>query len=238
MEWLKAFIPQHFSNAQVLGFLDICTRFRISKRRIADNHKANQKICANASALNGAFYKQGNYIENQRQWSLVKFGRYTMDYSGCEIIATYNALLSLGTKMSEHEIADLIRIYERSGAALWGGWGVAPKAIYRFFQNRGYDTAITCSTEQKDMDAMEKLYSTIILTLYNDARDITKQIHTMNVSKNGEHHFILHNCYRTDGNGVYVGKACGSLYGAVKSIHGGRAKPICIIGVNAVSSPR
>jgi len=36
-----------------------------------------------------------------------------MDYSGCEIIAVYNAMLSLGETLPEQGIADLIAFMER-----------------------------------------------------------------------------------------------------------------------------
>jgi len=74
-----------------------------------------------------------------------------MDYSGCEIIAIYNAILSLG-KTLEQENMDLIGAYEKKGSVLWGGWGVPPRAICRCFMERGYDTAMTCSTVPEDIN--------------------------------------------------------------------------------------
>ena len=160
-----------------------------------------------------------------------------MDYSGCEIIATYNAILSLGETLPEQGITDLIGAYEKKGAVLWGGWGVAPRAIYRYFKEKGYDTAMTCSTAPEDIDRMGEEYRTVIITVYNDARDITKQIHTMNVSKAGQNAFVLHNCYRRDRDGSYItGAPHVSLWETIRSLGGGKALPICIIGINPVKS--
>lgn len=233
MGWLKAFIPQHLSNARLLDILDICTHFKISQRKARANHRANADTVTKALASGRSFHVRGEHIENQSQWKQVRFGRYTMDYSGCEIIATYNALLSLGEALPEQGIADLIGAYEKKGAVLWGGWGVAPRAIYRYLKEKGYDTAMTTSTAPQDINRMGEEHSTAIITVYNDARDITKQIHTMNVSKTHEGAFVLHNCYRRDRDGSYaMGMPQASLWEAIKSVHGGAAMPICVIGIN------
>ena len=235
MGWLKAFIPQHLSNAGLLDILDILTYLKIPKRKIRDNRRANAETLTKILSSGRSFYAREKHIENQPQWKQIRFGRFTMDYSGCEIIATYNAILSLGETLPEQGITDLIGAYEKKGAVLWGGWGVAPRAIYRYFKEKGYDTAMTCSTAPEDISKMGEEYSTAIITVYNDARDITKQIHTMNVSKTDQNTFVLHNCYRRDRNGSYtMGLPHASLWEAIRSLGGGRAKPICIIGINPV----
>ena len=237
MGWLKAFIPQHLSNRRLLDILGILTCFKISKRKVEINHSANTETLAKALSSGKRFYAREKYIENPPQWKPIRFGRFTMDYSGCEIIATYNAILSLGETLPEQGIADLISAYEKKGAVLWGGWGVAPRAIYRYFKEKGYDTAMTCSTTPEDIDRMGEEYSTAIITVYNDARDITKQIHTMNVSKAGQNAFVLHNCYRRDRDGSYImGVPHVSLWETIKSLGGGKAMPICIIGINPVKN--
>lgn len=233
MGWLKAFIPQHLSNGRLLDILGILTYLKISKRKVRINRSANAETLAKALSSGKSFYAPGKYIENQPQWKPIRFGRFTMDYSGCEIIATYNAILSLGETLPEQGITDLIGAYERKGAVLWGGWGVAPRAIYRYFREKGYDAAMTCSTVPEDIDRMGEEYSTAIITVYNDARDITKQIHTMNVSKTDKNAFVLHNCYRRDRDGSYImGAPHASLWETIKSLGGGKAMPICIIGIN------
>lgn len=237
MGWLKAFIPQHLSNAQVLWFLDICTHFKILKKKGLANRRANAEAFTKDFPSEGHFFTQENFIENQPQWKPVKFGKYSMDYSGCEIIATYNALLSLGEKLSQDDMIALISRYEKKGAVLCGGWGVAPRAVYRFFKEKGYDVCLTCSRGPADINTMGERYGTIIINVYNDAEDITRQIHTMNVSKNDKNCFILHNCYRTGKDGRYVMSVpYGSLYDVIRSINGGKAQPICIIGVNPLSN--
>lgn len=233
MGWLKAFIPQRLSNERLLDILDILTNLKISNRKIRANRRTNAETLTKAFSPGESFYAQGKYIENQPQWKRIRFGRFTMDYSGCEIIAAYNAILSLGETPPEQGITDLIGAYEKRGAVLWGGWGVSPRAICRYMKEKGYDTAMTCSTVPEDIDRMGDDYGTVIITVYNDARDITKQIHTMNVSKAGENAFVLHNCYRRDRDGSYImGAPHASLWETIRNLCGGKAKPICIIGIN------
>ena len=232
MGWLKAFIPQHLPNERLLDILDMGTHFKISEKKIRANYRANADTISKAFSSGGSFYTRGKYIENQPQWKQIRFGKFTMDYSGCEIIAVYNAMLSLGETLPEQGITDLISVFEKEGAVLWGGWGVAPRAICRSFQGRGCETAITCSTEPEPVNRMGEEYYTVVITVYNDARDITKQIHTMNVSKAHKNAFILHNCYRRDRDGSYAGgMPYASLWEAVKSLQGGAAMPVCIIGI-------
>lgn len=235
MGWLKAFIPQHLSNAQLLNILDFCTHFKISDKKIKANHSANTEALSREGLPERSFYARGRYIENQAQWKPVKFGRYTMDYSGCEIIAACNAMLSLGERLPEQGIADFISIYEKKGAVLCGGWGVAPRSIYRFFRERGHEAVLVSSTEAGEINRVGEEYGTAIITVYNDGKDITKQIHTMNVSKDDEKRFVLHNCYRMDENGRYtMSLPYATLYEAIKSLHHGAAVPICIIGINPI----
>lgn len=235
--WLKALIPQHVSNVQLLNVLDICTCLKISEKKIRANHWANTEVFAKALSSGRSFYARGNYIENQPQWKQVKFGRYTMDYSGCEMIAACNALLSLGENLTEQGIADIISFFEKRGAALFGGWGVASRAIRRFFEGKGYETVMTCSRNPGEINRMGEEYDTVIITVYNDRKDITKQIHTMNVSKEDESHFVLHNSYRRDRDGSYIsGIPRASLWETIESLHGGAAMPICMIGINPGSS--
>ena len=60
-----------------------------------------------------------------------------MKYSGCEIIAVYNAMLDLGRKSSLEDMAELITAFEERGAALKGEWGVAPHAITNYWTPAG-----------------------------------------------------------------------------------------------------
>lgn len=198
--------------------------WKVSEKRIAKNKEANMRVFAAAENASESFYRRNQYIENQREWGDIRFGASTMKFSGCEIIATYNALLSLGREMTEKEMMELISIYERKGAVLWGYWGTLPTAIWNYFKDRGYDAAMTDSLEQTEINAIGDRYDTIVITVYNNADNIMEQIHTINVSKNEEGKFFRHNSPA----GPYD-----SLWEAIGDMSQGHAKPISVIGIKA-----
>ena len=76
------------------------------------------------------------YIRSQRDEPVrrMRYGCKTMDYNGCEVIACYHALLSLGRDISFAEIADAC---SRLGLWLGGLWGTRPRALYRFCRQYG-----------------------------------------------------------------------------------------------------
>ena len=77
------------------------------------------------------------YIADQRLYpaKALAFGLAHMDYNGCEVIAAYHALLSLGHPMELWETAEA---FSGSGLWLFGIFGTHPHAIRRFFLRRGF----------------------------------------------------------------------------------------------------
>ena len=107
---LRAFIPQHISNKIVLAVLKILSKLCcVPQSVISSNAAHNSKML-----LNRNLYNADCYIENQSQWSAVKFGtKYSMSYSGCEIIAVHNALRALGKGLSVQCMVNLISCFEQ-----------------------------------------------------------------------------------------------------------------------------
>ena len=177
-------------------------------------------------------HKAFSYIENQEMWGLVRFGAHkksNMAYSGCEIIATYNALISLGNR--SYRITDLIKHYEKSGAALRGGFGIAPSAPARFFEKKGYKVRKTFSREKEKIDSFGEQNATFLVTFYWDKEDASKQLHTVNISKSPEG-FIVHNAYQKNAEGVFIANSPKSTLGeAIYSI-AAKVSPIVIYGIS------
>ena len=86
-------------------------------------------------AHNEAFRIDG-YIRSQNDEPVrrMKYGCKTMDYNGCEVIACYHALLSLGMTVSFAEVAD---VCSRIGLWLFGLWGTRPRALIPFCRRYG-----------------------------------------------------------------------------------------------------
>ena len=117
------------------------------------------------------------FIENQSEWERVQFGVSTKDYSGCEIMAVYNALLDLGNEMTAQSMAEMNSEFERKGAATSGKWGCAPRAIYKYLVCWGYRVTMTTCSDTDTINAIGENSDSVIITAYNDRNDIRKMIH-------------------------------------------------------------
>lgn len=242
---LAAFVPRYIPNRLVAGVMGLLQMLRkTSKAKIEDNFIENRQILEEQSGWRGGvpFFYPGTFIENQRLWRKVSFGRdYTMSYGGCEIIAVYNALLSLGKELSAKELAELISQFERRGA-VWGGlWGVAPQSVKPYLKRKGYHVKKSWSRKEKSLNCMGEESDTLIVTSYNNGHDIFDGMHTVNISKDEEGKFHVHNDYRTgsDGQGRIVFVSHGpydTLYQAVSNLSEGTAVPVCVLGVSKIVS--
>lgn len=237
---LAVFVPRYVPNrlvAGVIGFMQMLQR--TSKEKVEQNFIENSRLLEEQAGLQGGvpFFQPSAYIENQRLWRKVNFGRdYTMSYGGCEIIAVYNALLSLGKELSAKEMAELISHFERRGAVRGGLWGVAPQAVKPYFKRNGYHVKKTWSRKEKTINRIGEKSDTLIVFSYNNGRDIFDGMHTVNISKEEEGKFHVHNDYRTgpDGQGRIVFVSHGpydTLAEAVSNLSEGTAVSICVIGV-------
>lgn len=146
------------------------------------------------------------YIENQCEWESIYFGvgkRQSMACAGCEIIATYNARKALGGTVSRRYMAELIRNYEMRGAALFGKFGVVPTAITAYFRKNGFLVETADGADEPAVEALGRKYNVLIATAINDKNDITKQIHTVCITKTPHGGYVLHNAYYRDEKGRY-----------------------------------
>ena len=237
---LAAFVPCYIPNRLVVGVMGLLQIMRkTSKAKVKENCIQNSSVLEEQAnvAEKEAFFCPSSFIENQRKWGRVRFGRqYTMAYGGCEIIAVYNALLSLGKELSGSELAELIGHFERKGA-VWGGmWGVAPQSVKPYFKKLGYEVKKTWSRREKPVNRLGEESDTLIVTFYNNGGDVFDGIHTVNISKDEEGKFHVHNdyCYYRDAKGSHIYVSRGpydTLYEAVTRLSGGTAASLCVMGV-------
>ena len=221
---LAAIIPKCISNKVVLGFLNflrVCQRtFRIGWRR------CNKHIALNESAITrvtsrSIYERKSELIENQNDFKDILFGKSTLSYAGCEIIATYNALIHLGLKVP---LANLINEFERDGMVLSGRFGTAPKAISDYFLRNGFKVHMTNKEEEFEM--LGEASSNMILTLYNNKENILDEVHTVCITREADG-LYAHNVY---GNGIIVGPKSGLLE-LIDSFNRGKAKGISLIAI-------
>lgn len=224
----------HIPNCCMVRILSLFTLIKIPGKQIADNLAANQKALT-ATSMKNSFFTPGHLIENQNEWESVRFGLSTMRYSGCEIMAVYNALSDLGNRLTAQDMAELISAFERKGAELKGRWGCSPKSIREYFIRRGYRVTMTTSAKPSVINSIGENSDSIIITAYNDRNDIRKMIHTISVTKSNSGNYTLHNAYRRI-NGRYAAYSgnspVNSLWEVIGLISQGQAASICIIGIS------
>lgn len=88
---------------------------------------------------NDRFPPVSGYVRTQRSAPVraLSYGCAHMDYNGCEVIAAYHALLSLGRPQSLQQTAEELCCFPRS-LWLFGVFGTRPGALPRYFEKRGF----------------------------------------------------------------------------------------------------
>lgn len=209
---MRGFIPKCLPNAGLIGCLEV---LRWWQRSFSARPQMNVSYAEEKQNVNEVFE------ENQRSLRAIPFGKYNLAYSGCEVIAVSNALIAL--KAGE-PLKQLVYEFERDGILANGRFGTSPKAMRDFFVKKGYETIF--STKVNDFDRIGESYDSLILTFYNDKKDISKQVHSVNITKL-EGKLYVHNLH-CDGrkSGPYD-----TINQCLTTINGGQAKGISLIGI-------
>lgn len=179
---VASWIPEHISTKFIVWLYVVLDVFSFTgKRRRSINLEHNlSRFKEENTPLKSGF------VENQNDWGSIHFGRTTMAFAGCEILAVYNALKALGHETGPHLMGELICEFERKGAALSGWIGTSPMALKKYFDKKGIKTRLVWNVEELS-DAR-----VTIATIYNDSRDLYSQIHTIAFTKE-ENGFAAHN---------------------------------------------
>ncbi|WP_026660548.1 hypothetical protein [Butyrivibrio sp. AC2005] len=223
-------IPKYIPNRVVLAFFSIIAFFSGPvKRELRERHfEENERFLKEKG---DAFFHSGRLIENQMQWGSVLFGSHknaNMSYSGCEIIATYNALLCLGDRNTT--ISELIRYFEQKGAALKGGFGITPSAPANYLKKRGYKVKKVTTRKKLVIDRLGQEFHTFIVTFYWNRENIREQLHTVCISKESDGFYIHNNYCRAEG-GAYVRKGAYRTLGDAVAGVGENAVPLVTVAI-------
>lgn len=228
----KAYIPQNLDNKTLLDAYDLLGKMgNISEQTIQENAAANKELLEKEPYI--YIPEEGKFIENQNDWGKIRFGcssSSNMKYSGCGIIATYNALSALGEPNSVDRMVGVISSFEKNGAAAKGEFGVAPRAIETFFIQEGYDVMMTETTESSVINQIGENSDVVVVTVYNNQNDVTQMLHTVCITKTDEGNYVAHNTYKKDGNRNVPAKEKNTLEDAIQCI-GTEPAVISVIGV-------
>lgn len=137
---------------------------------------------------NKQFHVTG-YINGQGMGEVAKYryGLFTMDYNGCEIIANYNALIALGNPQSLNDVANW---GENHGQILGGLFGTLPISSKMLFEHLGYKVKRVLDSSKYDEEAAKA--DVCIITFFNEGLNIFEGIHTVAV-KPGDDGILVYN---------------------------------------------
>lgn len=241
--WRNSFIPKHIHDKTLIFVYNLLAATCPINNKIRALHKdRNERVWEE----NFSKYTIDGYIEHQYKMQEIKYGKaiklltktlgmraYNGATSTCEVIATYNALQHLSNNPHD-SFADLLFYYEGNGCALYGYFGTTPDAIRTYFLRRGFDAVQLTGKKARNADAVNQLsraYDSYIVTMYNDKDDITRQIHTMCITKD-ESKYIIHNDYsgnKKDYTEYDVDST--TLDDVIADYNGGKGKTISLLGV-------
>lgn len=227
-KFMQDFAQKMISGGTLLRLWDKLSKmFRVPKDIQKSNNKSNKKTIA--QMITDKKYTEGKVINNQNEWKDVKFGsgiESDMAFSGCEIFAAYNAMVKLGEKITGDQLADMITAFEKNGATLKGDFGTSPIAVFgylynKYKDNRYVDVKMYASEKQNASDqAIDEFgdqNDIFIATVYNDAENIEKEIHTVCISKEGDGSYTVYNACGEEG-GFKEKDGCKSLSDAIGNI--------------------
>ena len=137
-------------------------------------------------------YKNG-YINDQNTGAVskLKFGTNTMDNNGCEIIAVYNAMKTLG---NQKDIRDIAYYFENDGQMLKGEFGTNPYANKRYFEKEGYKVKVV---EGEKITEEELPKADAYIVSFWNSNDVMDALHTVAMRRTKDGKYELFN-YRSN----------------------------------------
>lgn len=231
----NAFIPKYIPNGWILQFYRFFSwLFRMSKKKIPLHEEENRRAIKDFGLM------QDGFIENQCQWIYTSFVHKSIQYSGCEVIAVYNALKSLGVGVTIETMVGLICTFERRGATFVPfvtDIGTSPLALCDYFKKTGFDIQTTDKKNAESLNTIGEKCDTIIATVYNNRNRITDMIHTVSITKNELGRFVVHNVNKEsrEKKGTFLpldnsGNGYLSLVSAIAAM-GEFTSPIFVLGI-------
>lgn len=160
--------------------LNRLTRKLTARRR--ERNRAAVAAYTGASPVNG---------QRRAPVAALPYGRCTMDYNGCEVLAAYNALLLLGEAPPLSEVSFW---FERRGLFLGGLWGTHVLAVPEFLNTRGFSVEVF----YKDFDEAFSRVPAAVFAFWNDAKRLRSGLHTVALAHAGSGGLAVYNLRGAD----------------------------------------
>ncbi len=225
-------MPKYLPAWLTLGVMSLSALFRVDRNTSREHYARNARLWQSVRARIGP----GGFIEDQTCLSELAYGRQrpvlsrrllggrplTAAENTCEVLAVYNAQIALGERP---ELPELLRRFERGGAALWGYFGTSVRSLGRFFRKNGRAVRFRSGfrLHRAGVDRMEAWGKTFIAVLYNDRESLMQMIHTVCLTKE-DGRVRIH-------NGGAGPEEYPSVYEALRGYNGGRGKALALLAV-------
>ena len=236
-----SFIPECVSDKAMLRVFRIMGDLDgYSLRRAVSDYGKNLKVWKSirASVCGG-----DGFIEDQKALGQIRFGVCSAAYSGCEVIAVYNALNDIFGGNKKVSLPKLIMYFELNGMTMRGRFGTSPEAVEEYLICQGFSTCAV--TDADKYDDCGSRFHTFILTMYNDRGDISKGVHTVAITKEmcsleendmtagetGQPGTVSGECYIMHNAGGRKMPPCDSIGECVMK-YSAQARPIMLIGIS------
>ena len=225
-----AWLPRVLPKRLLTGFLNAAAIFSSVSDAEIRRHANNNAKFETRHRLQ--WEKTAGYIENQNHCADLAVGKKDAAYCGCGAIAVYNACLTLETERvrageEKHglpALSDLLSEFELDGLLFSGRLGIAPGAIMRVLEKRGYRTQLC--RRRSEWESFAEGFTSLILLMYNNSDDIRERIHYIHIA-HVDGKYQAHNV-TCDGQVMPPVATWAELKAQVAQ---GRAKGICLIGV-------
>lgn len=117
------------------------------------------------------------------------YGSATLSWSGCEVIANYNALFILGNPQSLNDVANW---GENHGQMADGILGTFPTSSRELFEHLGY--TVTTETDSSKFDSVAASSDVCIFTFWNNKDNWLEAVHTVAIEP-GQDSIVVYNYY-------------------------------------------
>jgi hypothetical protein len=124
----------------------------------------------------------------------VRYGLFTMDYNGCELISVYNAMILFGKHM---QLRDIAYYHETHGSLALGAFGTNTYASIDFFTE--YGITVQTAVGAASFDDVISTSMVSIITFLNGA-SVFEGIHTVAFTRDSDGSINVYNYYSNDSN--------------------------------------
>ncbi|MGD1820065.1 MAG: hypothetical protein ACPKOI_09325 [Pleomorphochaeta sp.] len=170
------------NNGSILNLVETDFLETMLPNIATNNAKANYILNKQNDITNGFIYGQKN--NNVKD---MNFGHAKIAHTGCEIVATYNAMQLTGNSVS---FADTIYEYEENGAQmLFGHFGSNPDGISDYLDNHNVNYTQASSASELEQLTQQN-GSVAILSFWNYEGAITGGLHTVAIQRNGSNYDV------------------------------------------------